>query len=290
MKDISHDISKKIDKQTLHLLTAINEKADSMGINYFIIGAVARDILLHYEFGMPIERKTNDIDLSIKIKNWDEFNLFVNNLKSEGLIEDTNVFHRYLFDKISLIDIIPFGSIANDHNEITWPDADKTKMTIIGFEESYNNSEQVIINHNPETIIRFASLDGLVVLKLLAWNDKYPGRRKDAQDLYYIISKYISAGNLDRLYNENSDLIELTPGTFDEKLLGARLIGRDITKWVAKNTYNKITGILSTQIKENAPSKLVLDIMRNDAVREDYEKDYSYYFSIISQLLNGLKD
>jgi hypothetical protein len=45
MKDILHDISKKIDTQTLHLLTAINEKADSMGINYFIIGAVARDHL-----------------------------------------------------------------------------------------------------------------------------------------------------------------------------------------------------------------------------------------------------
>lgn len=290
MKDILHDISKKIDTQTLHLLTAINEKADSMGIDYFIIGAVARDMLLHYEYGMSIERKTNDIDFSIKIKSWEEFNLFVEELKSDRLIEDTNIFHRYLFDKQSLIDIIPFGEIVNDQNEITWPDANNSQMTVMGFEESYNNSELVIINHNPETIIRFASLDGLLMLKLLAWDDKYPSRRKDAQDIFYIISKYISAGNLERLYDENSDLAELTPGTFDEKLLGARLIGRDISKWIGKNTHNKIIEILNTQISGNTTSKLVLDIMRNDAIREDYEKEYTYYFSIISQLLNGLKD
>src|ERR1035437_4780229 len=101
MKDILHDISKKIDSQTLHLLTAVNEKAGSIGIDYFIIGAVARDILLHYEFGMPIERKTNDIDFSIKINSWDEFNLFVHELKSDGLVEDTKIYHRYLFDKKS---------------------------------------------------------------------------------------------------------------------------------------------------------------------------------------------
>jgi predicted nucleotidyltransferase len=130
MKDTLHDISKKIDNHTLHLLTAINNKADSLGIQYFIIGAVARDMLMHYVFNMPIERKTNDIDFSIKIKSWQEFNSFIQALNSDGLIESTNILHRYLFDKKSLIDIIPFGEIAGDQNEITFPDSADSKMTV----------------------------------------------------------------------------------------------------------------------------------------------------------------
>ena len=290
MKNILHDISKIIDPVTLNILKSINDKASLLGIDYFIVGAVARDIILNYKFGMPVERKTNDIDICIKVRSWDDFNNFVQKLSSEGLIEKSNSVHRYIFDKRTLIDIIPFGEIGRDKQEIIWPDENNLHMTVMGFDESYNNSEKIIIHQDPEIIVRFASLDGLVVLKLLAWDEKYPERKKDAQDIINIINHYLKAGNLNRLYNENSDLMELSPDTFDEKLLGARLIGRDISKWITQTTYDKIVEILSTQLNEDTNSNFILDIISSNAGKINYNEDYSYYLSVMKQLLNGLKD
>ncbi len=38
-----------------------------------MVGAMARDLLLHYGFGVRVTRATADVDLAFAVADWDEF-------------------------------------------------------------------------------------------------------------------------------------------------------------------------------------------------------------------------
>ena len=67
------DITNKIDSSTLEVLKLISEAADSVQANFFIIGATARDIIFNLVHNINIYRATNDIDFSVRIRNWDGY-------------------------------------------------------------------------------------------------------------------------------------------------------------------------------------------------------------------------
>ena len=59
MKNISFDLSGKIDQQTVNALLAIKKEADTLNIPFFVVGAFARDIILKhcYELVGHLNRK-----------------------------------------------------------------------------------------------------------------------------------------------------------------------------------------------------------------------------------------
>jgi hypothetical protein len=57
MTNTSLDISGKIDEETVRALARVMAAADSMGISFFIIGALARDILLKLYYGGGFEEE-----------------------------------------------------------------------------------------------------------------------------------------------------------------------------------------------------------------------------------------
>jgi len=61
------DISGKIDEDSAAALAHVKAAADSLGISFFIIGALARDILLKLHFGLPPHRATLDLDLGVSV-------------------------------------------------------------------------------------------------------------------------------------------------------------------------------------------------------------------------------
>ena len=81
-------------------------------------------------------------------------------------------------------------------------------MSVLGFDESYEHSMLVRLNTDPLLELRFVSLPGLAILKIIAWKDEYPLRKSDAKDLLLIIRNYLAAENENRLYNEESDIME----------------------------------------------------------------------------------
>ena len=66
------DISNKIDSSTLEVLKYISEAADSVQVDFFIIGATVRDIIFNLVHNINIYRATNDIDFSVRLRNWDD--------------------------------------------------------------------------------------------------------------------------------------------------------------------------------------------------------------------------
>ena len=121
-------------------------------------------------------------------------------------------------------------------------------MSVAGFEEAYEHSITVRVSSDPDLDIKLATLPGLAIMKLISWKEKYPDRKRDAEDLLLIMNKYEEAGNSDRLYGE--DLMLLQEEGFDTRLAGARLLGRDMAKISEPRTFLIIKEILDAETEE----------------------------------------
>jgi predicted nucleotidyltransferase len=252
MKKKLLDISGKIDPLNLQILKKVQDITEKLHINFFLVGATVRDMILNYVYGIKIYRRTNDIDFAVCVKGWNEYYLFTGEIEKTGFTKDRNSDHRYFFNGF-IIDFIPFGDIADDRKIIMWQDKDKKEMSVFGFEDVYVNVEEILIQTNPDTVVKAASVEGLVILKIIAWNERPAELRiKDAKDIYLILTTYLNAGNEERLYDEHADIVEETT---DYELSGARLLGRDISTLTSQFVKNRLLELLTEE---------KLDILANE--------------------------
>jgi predicted nucleotidyltransferase len=121
------DISKKIDKLSLNVIKIIKNVADDLQIEFFLVGATVRDMILHYVYDIPIYRATNDIDFAVRMRDWDQYYKLIVEVKKNGFRMDGRIEHRFYYNDL-MIDFIPFGEIADENNNIRWHDNHKTKL------------------------------------------------------------------------------------------------------------------------------------------------------------------
>jgi predicted nucleotidyltransferase len=278
------DISDKIEKHNLEILLNIKEITDDLKIEYFIVGATVRDMILNYAYGVRIYRATNDIDFAVRLKNWEEYELLIDKVKEAGFREDTKILHRFYY-KGMIMDFIPFGDVSTKDETIAWPDKDEKEMNLIGFDDAYMNTENILIQKDPKIFVRAASVECLVMLKIFSWNDRStPIRLKDAKDLYLIITTYLKAGNEQRLFDEHQDLIEKAK---DYDLSGARLLGRDINKSVSEKVLNNLLGILDADKLNNLATEMAeYEVIARDTKDEKIE----WCESLLQNLKLGMTD
>ena len=240
----------------IYLLKGI---ADSLGIPFFVVGAFARDLILKHYYGIEPRRKTADIDLGVEVVNWEQFEKLKESLIAAGQFSLTSEKQRLRCGTI-LIDILPFGPITDKDKKISWPPEHEIIMSMVGFEEAYEYSLTVRLSSDPELDIKLASLPGLVIMKLISWKEKYPNRKRDADDLLLIMNNYEKAGNSERLYEE--DLPLLQEEGFDTKLAGTRLLGRDMANISDPRTIQIVKEILDAETEEMSQYKLISDMIR----------------------------
>jgi predicted nucleotidyltransferase len=284
MKKKLLDISNKIDRFNLEILNGIKEEADKLLIDFFIVGATVRDYILNLVYNIPIYRATNDIDFAISVRNWEEYNLLANAIEEIGFVKNKKILHRYNY-KGMIIDLIPFGAITQVKKTIVWPDKDAKEMNIIGFEEAYNNAEEILIQIDPRIVIKAASVESLVMLKIFAWHERdLDIRVKDAKDIYLIISTYLDAGNRDRCYEEHSDIFE---DVTDYEIGGARLLGRDIYKISSPNVLKYLLEILS----DGGLDVLAVEMAKYESIHLDNEEEkIEKCKELLLNLCKGLED
>ena len=99
MSNTSLDISGKIDTETITVYRTIALIAERLNLPVLVVGATARDAVLHYAHGTPIQRATTDIDFGIQVASWQEFEqlyasagqgVIVVSVESETLFEAFN--------------------------------------------------------------------------------------------------------------------------------------------------------------------------------------------------------
>ncbi len=278
------DISGKIDIKTIELFEIVDTSSKSLKIPFFVIGAKARDFILTIGYNINTIRATHDLDFGIQVSNWDQFKKLKRTLIATGMFKTTNVEQRLEFNGTLFVDIIPFGNITTPDKSLEWPPDHETKMSTKGFEEAFQTSLLVRLRSNPVLDVRLADLKGLAILKIISWDEKYPDRDKDAKDLFLILKNYLIAGNDERLFNEEADLLG---DDFDYIRAGARLLGRDIASVSNPDTLQVIFEIINRETDVKGTFKLARDMVKNV---HNWEDEFKETIKLLEELKFGMLD
>ncbi|WP_413666897.1 hypothetical protein ACEN9X_20485 [Mucilaginibacter sp. Mucisp86] len=160
-------------------------------INFYLVGAVARDILLPADPEMASTCKTLDVDIAIMLSSADEFKTLKAALLATGdfTANPTEAIRVYYHNSIE-VDLLPFGDIESVTRMIHLTDPTFV-LHMPGFREIYPFTQEVIFNEDQSQ--KVCSLEGIVLLKLISHSDR-PERTKDLKKQY--ISQFYAISSL----------------------------------------------------------------------------------------------
>ena len=193
-------------------------------IDFYLVGAIARDIHLSTNEELSSARATKDVDLAITINDEGQYN------EVKAALVDTDLFEAHETETIKLIykksievDLLPFGQIEQPNRNVTLTDPTFV-LNMPGFTEIYPFVKDFELANGQ--IIKVCTMEGIVLLKLIANNDR-PQRTKDITDIEHIIQSYFDLYD-DDIYLVHYDIMELydTANSDYIRLVCARLIGR----------------------------------------------------------------
>ncbi len=226
-------------KELLQLVEKVFVKCD---VDFYLLGAIAHDTWYSKE---QIEsRATRDVDFAVYISEKEKYDeVFGELISNHGFSEIKDVSFRLQTPFTFTIDIIPFGEISIDDELI--PDESWDRPIFVnGFEEVFRKAT-VQVTDEGDLEFKVATLPAILLLKLIAYDDRPEKRTQDPQDIVQIIENYFE---IDKemiweehpdLFDEDSDLIEI----------GARVIGREINQIINQNNALKgrVLNILSLE-------------------------------------------
>ncbi|WP_143822410.1 hypothetical protein [Mucilaginibacter pedocola] len=196
------------------------------GIDYYVVGAVARDIHLSAEADAIALRKTNDVDLAILISDEGQFNKLKAGLVATGQFtaHETEAVKLYYHEAIE-VDLLPFGAIEGPDRNVKLTDP-AFVLNMPGLLEIYPFASAIQINE--DMAIKVCTMEGIILLKLISNNDR-PERTKDISDIEHIIRVYFDLYSGD-IYEEHFDTMEMYATDQHDylQLVCARVIGRKI--------------------------------------------------------------
>ncbi len=199
-----------------------------LGIDYYLIGAIARDVW-YAKTGADL-RGTKDIDFALLVGSQIEYEAAKVNLKNQ---------HQFLESKHNAVvmiapsgvqvDILPFGALSIDgHVQIA--DTGLTSISVDGFQEVLNTGTtgmELETGHH----FKVATLPAIVLLKLIAFDDRPEKRYKDARDIAIITGSYFDL-QADFIYTAHEDLFkdEGRLGSLSLPEISAIVIGREMKR------------------------------------------------------------
>lgn len=223
----------------LEAVVTLVRVAEARGLRILLIGALAREIIFDQQHDGKPYRATRDIDMSVRVSTWEEYQNFINALVDTGFTYDGE--HKLRYKDGTELDLLPFGGIVDENNKLTWMGGDKV-MSMEGFESANAHGEL----HNIAGVqLRVVNLPGLIMLKLFAFRDRgVKLRSNDLGDLNYILSN-ASDALLERIYEElTSALLE----TLDYHQLGPYLLGSDVSETVLRDEAERLITILNKYV------------------------------------------
>jgi predicted nucleotidyltransferase len=229
------------------------DAAAATGIDYFVGGALARDLLLFHVFGERTTRATRDVDLMVCVESWAVFEGLTDRLVATGRFAAArDSAHRLLFGAVPL-DLVPFGGVEAPSGTVIWPPDQATVMSVVGFQEAAHASIPVKIEEG--LTVPVVALAALSLLKVSAWVDRHHETAKDAVDLLMLLRLYAAAGNEDRLYGEETDLLEASG--FDPVTAGARLLGRDAVRLCGVDAARALVDRLGAPLRRELEDQML---------------------------------
>jgi predicted nucleotidyltransferase len=247
-----------MDPFIIEILSDISISSEKTDTPFFIVGATARDLYF------KSSRSTIDLDLAIQVKSWKSFFEIQEELLKSGHFSKSDKLHRILYFKNNYpVDFVPFGLPSEPNGIITWPE--NKQMTILGFEEAYKNCIEIECSNIKSGKLHFASPVGLVIMKLISWNDSFDRNQKDSEDLELIFSNYQHLIS-EEIY-EHPPILESV--RYDLKRSSIILLGKKTAEILNSDTANAIKSILENQTDLDSDLRLVHNMSQMNGFREE---------------------
>lgn len=222
------DLSNKAELIALsRIVRALQAVAQPLGIPFFLMGAAARDLMVHHAHGIQARRATEDADFAVMVPDWKVYEDLRSTLIASGEFSPRPgpVTHRLRHVSGLPLDIVPFGGIERSDRTFAWPPDEREVFNCLGVGEAFDASVVVALPEGTE--VKVAPVAAQAILKITAWLDRKhtdPGR--DAGDLFLFLRHYMELGNFDRAAAEHSDLFDVDNFYFVEA--GVKLLARDM--------------------------------------------------------------
>jgi predicted nucleotidyltransferase len=262
------------------ILEALERGFSKFGIDFYLVGATARDVWMRGVHEKLPKRATSDIDFGIMIKDsylFDELKSYL--IETEGFVPyKENAFVLIWKDK-SQVDLIPFGELEKD-GVATVKGTGFTSMHVEGFMEVFEQASEEIQTEDQH--FKVCTLAGIVILKLIAWDDRPEMRGDDIDDIAEIIKNYFHF-NSDAIWEHHSDLFT-DDNDLDE--IASQYLGREIGKITSGNSKlnERIIGILEKGLSDSNSNNL------DELLARESDESIDYSRSLISHILAGIKE
>lgn len=256
------ELQSKVMLQVVHAFKSIDKQ-------YFVIGATARDILAKMLKSVP-KRKTADLDITLAISAWGDFDLVMGALVAHGFRKDRKVKQRLYYghgETEFTLDVVPFGGIAVPENVFSWPGEPDTRLSVVGFESALKHTYE--IDMDGKFTFAIPTAPALFMLKLVAWHDRSMRLvYKDAVDMDFLIRSY---------YLENSTREEFVPiyekfPDADEYSWGAAMITTDLLHVASQEDLKALKSILDNELAAEEQSRLLQHCLPDKAPDGEFDR------------------
>ena len=250
-------LNKITDGVVIQILKAVIHLFEEEEIEYFIVGAIARDIgLLAAGYkGVPA-RKTKDVDLAVMVGSLNDYNRLIAKILT---LSDFHLHqsepYRLLFKKTYEVDFLPFGEISDKDGIVKI----KTfELNMPGFDAVFTSIKTIYVEEGLR--LKFSSLSGIILLKLIAFDDRPAARTKDITDIGYILTNFYDLF-VEQIIENASDLIDLyqNKNTLFDVFVSAHFIGREIGTTLQNHTVlrKRVISILEKELEKPKMARLL---------------------------------
>ena len=229
------------------VFASLNRALEALEIDFYLIGALARDTWFAQKGIRALG--TKDIDFAVLISDETQYQKFKHFLIQEEDFTESSSNEYVLFNRQGhQIDLLPFGAVEIEGKKIV----DKQGLfhtNISGFKEVYEEGTEEV-NFEGEYNFKVSTLAGIVILKLIAYDDRPEIRSNDIGDIAAIISHYFDLES-DLIYDKHADLFAGEEQSLER--IAARVLGRQMKLILNRNALLKERIISILQINAQSP-------------------------------------
>ncbi len=257
-----------------------------LGIDFYLIGALARDVWYSRGESSSNVRKTKDVDFAIMIGSKSQYeSLRIYLILNHNYQESKENAFVLITPSMIQVDILPFGGIEID-DRVVIEGVGMTSINVNGFSEVFNDGTEMV-ELSTGHVFKVATLASIILLKLISFDDRPEIRLKDARDIGNILNHFFELEN-DLMYDQqHADLFQDKEAL--EKIsvqeIASEIAGRIIREIIITNPslLNRIILILNKHLQEAESSQFV----RN--MSEEAGQPISEILKWLNKLLGGVE-
>lgn len=233
----------KLDSNIISVMKVLDKFFRERGLNYVLIGAQVPKILITSPV-LDEHRPTNDIDLTLYMNIWSDFEKLKNDLEKIGFAED-HFELRFVYEK-TILELVPYLANEIEDGILTLPQSGN-KLNMYGFDRLFKNYVYEEVEEGFKVPV--VPLHIFVYTKVLAFLDRGISKdvTKDVEDIIFVMQNYETENQNERRFDTD------IPQTINYEFRGAYLLGNDLADYLEEKESGMVDSFLDHFKNEYSP-------------------------------------